>query len=258
MKKFVIGDILTNNKLAPNVFSLEIFTGDIAKEISPGQFCSVYLDSEKYTLPRPISISETDKIKNTITLVFLVVGDGTKILSLLKVNDKIKLLLPLGNGYEIDKDKKRVALVGGGIGIPPLVELYKTLKETKNDIEVDVYLGFKDETFLTDKFDTKDLYISTDTGKFGFKGNVIELLKDTNKTYDIIYSCGPSIMLKSLKTFSKKNKIECFLSLEERMACSFGVCVGCVVKIKSGDGFTYKKVCTDGPVFNSLEVEFDD
>ena len=143
-------------------------------------------------------------------------------------------------------------LVGGGIGVPPLLETAKRL-DCKSKIAV---LGFRSNPFLVNEFARvcDRVYVTTDDGSEGFKGNVVQLMEKENLTADMIYSCGPKIMLKFLSEYAMKNNIPCQVSMEERMACGIGACVGCVVEIKEGDGTTYKKVCKDGPVFDCKEV----
>ncbi|MFV0503496.1 MAG: dihydroorotate dehydrogenase electron transfer subunit [Lachnospirales bacterium] len=245
MKRLEKGEIISKNKLTEDVYSLEIALN--AEDVKAGQFCSIYVNSPKHILPRPISISEATA--NAIVVVFQVLGEGTKILSQCKVGDVLNILIPLGNGYTIE-NKVKVALVGGGIGVPPLVQLEKEILKSIKNVEIDTYIGFRSTPFLDNKF--TNVNISTDDGSVGFKGNVLELLKSSGKTYDIIYACGPHILLKNLAKYANENNISCQISMEERMACSIGACVGCVVSING----EYKKVCVDGPVFNSTEVDF--
>ncbi len=257
-KTLVNAKILNNENLAPSIYRLTLSVGDIAKDILPMQFCSLYVGKGEMILPRPISIFNVDKQNNTIQLVFFTFGNGTKTLSKLSVDDTVDVLLPLGNGFNNYKDIKRVALVGGGIGIPPLYYLAKELKNYNENIEIDIYLGYRNEPFLLDSFNDFNTFISSDNDKTYFNGNVVELMKKESKSYDKVVSCGPTIMLKSLSKYCDEINTDLFISLEERMACSIGACVGCVVKIETEDGIKNKKVCVDGPVFNSKVVKFDE
>ena len=135
--------------------------------------------------------------------------------------------------------------------MPPLIETCKQLKGKKI-----VVLGFRSGSFLVEEFEKlgAKVYVATDDGSVGFKGNVVDLLRAEGIKGDMIYSCGPKIMLKFLSMYAEENNIPCQVSMEERMACGIGACVGCVVQIKDGEGWAYKKVCKDGPVFDSREV----
>lgn len=255
-KTLVKGKILENKCIYENVYKQKIFVGEIAKDILPMQFCSIYVGKGEMILPRPISIFDVDKENNTIEIIFHVFGKGTSCLSSLNINEKVDILLPLGNGITSTENMNNVALVGGGIGIPPLHYLAKFIKEKNPNINIDIYLGYKYEPFLNEYFKDFNLYVASDNSNNVFKGNVIELMKKQDNTYDTIISCGPTPMLKSLSVYANEINTNCLISLEERMACSIGACVGCVVKIKTDDGIKNKKVCVDGPVFNSKVVVF--
>ncbi len=257
MKEFKKCKVVDITHLTSTVFTLVTYVGDIVSECKAGQFCSIYIGNNKNILPRPISISEIDKDKKTITFRVAIVGEGTNILSSLKVDDEIDILLPIGNGYEIVEDKKEALLVGGGIGIPPMIELYNQLKSLNNNCDIKVVLGFRDKnTFLVDKFDGK-AEICTDDGSVGFNGNVVAYIEEKGYKPDVIYTCGPTPMLRALTEYSKKINCDIQVSMEERMACTIGACLGCVVKLKNSEDFTYKKACVDGPVFNGKEVIYE-
>lgn len=251
MKTQEIAKVISNNKIAEGIYDLVISSPVIAKNAKAGQFVEVYPDNGVNLLPRPISICEIEG--DTLRLVFQVVGAGTSLFAKLKAGDEIRVLGSCGNGYTLTEGK--AVLVGGGIGVPPLLETVKRLKGEKI-----VVLGFRSGSFLVDEFKKygAKVYIATDDGSVGFKGNVVQLLEAENITGDVIYSCGPKIMLKFLAEYAKKQNIACQVSMEERMACGIGACVGCVIKIKTTEGWTYKKVCKDGPVFNSEEVVWNE
>lgn len=254
MKKYIEGIVISKKIINDSLFELKINVGDIIKECKAGQFASLYVNDKSKILPRPISISEIDFKNQVLTFVIQKVGEGTENLSTLKKDDKVSLLLPLGNGYNFDETSGLVYLIGGGVGIPPLVETYQILKN--KGLEVKVILGFRSETFLTEKFDSNDLYICTDDGSCGFKGNVVEQLKQLNKPNEI-FTCGPKPMLKGIVDYALESGIKTQVSMEERMACSVGVCLGCVVKINVDDNIVTKKVCVDGPVFRGEEIVFE-
>lgn len=242
--------IVSQEKLAGDVYSLWIDTKDIALNARPGQFISIYSGDGSRLLPRPISICETDGTR--LRMVYRTVGKGTNEFSTYNSGDRLNIVGPLGNGYTLGN--KKAILFGGGIGIPPMLELAKQLKCEKS-----IVLGYRDELFLNDEF-TKygDVYIATEDGSAGTKGNVLDAVKANNITADIIYACGPKPMLRAIKTFAEENGIEAYISLEEKMACGIGACLACVCKTRDVDhhsNVNNARICKDGPVFNAKEVE---
>ncbi|WFA08166.1 dihydroorotate dehydrogenase electron transfer subunit [Tissierella sp. Yu-01] len=247
--------ILENSEINPNIFRMIVSSNRMESEAIPGQFVNLYCKEGSRLLPRPISICDIDKTNNTLTLVYGVVGKGTKEFSNLKPGEYIDILGPLGNGYIIDKDIDKHILVGGGIGIPPLIELAKNLNGEKY-----VYLGFRSDIYLVSEFERigAKVYIATDDGSYGTKGTVVDLLMKTNVDGGMVYSCGPKPMLKAVSDWAKEKGIKAQLSMEERMGCGIGTCVGCVCKIKKEDSWEYKRVCKDGPVFWSEEIVWNE
>jgi dihydroorotate dehydrogenase electron transfer subunit len=250
MKKRV--EIIENLKLADGVYSMWLATDDIAKTAKPGQFVSLYLDDTSALLPRPISICEIDPKKGRIRLVYRVVGKGTEAFSHLQGNDCVEVMGPLGNGFT--PEGSTAILIGGGIGIPPMLELAKQLNCKRQ-----IVLGYRDSTFLEKEFEAYgEVYLSTEDGSQGTKGNVLDAIKENGLKADIIFACGPTPMLRGIKAYAKDMGIKAQLSLEERMACGIGACLGCVCKSKDKDhhsNVNNKRVCKDGPVFYAEEVE---
>ena len=250
--------ILSQEKIAQDIYSMWIRT-EAAESAVPGQFISMYTRDESKLLPRPISICEINKTEGSLRVVYRVTGEhtGTEQFSRMKAGDVIPVIGPLGNGFPYEKaEGKRAFLMGGGIGVPPILELAKQMKCEKKQIIV----GYRDrETFLKDEFGQNgEVYISTEDGSAGTKGNVMDAIRENALGADIIYACGPTPMLRAIKTYAEENGIECYLSLEERMACGIGACLACVCKSKEKDHHTNvynKRVCKDGPVFLSTEVE---
>lgn len=239
-------------KEAEDIFSIWLLDKDITAQASPGQFVSLYCKDGSKLLPRPISICEIDKENNTLRLVFRVVGKGTLEFSKLRVGDSIEVMGPAGNGFILEGSK--AILIGGGIGIPPMLQLAKELKT-----QTSVVLGYRDELFLNKEFEAfGQVYISTEDGSVGTKGNVIDAIREHKLEADIIYACGPTPMLKGVKAYAKEMGIKAQLSLEERMACGVGACFGCVCQSTEVDHHSNvknKRVCKDGPVFYAEEVE---
>ena len=178
---------------------------------------------------------------------------GTKEFSKLKAGDDIKVLGPLGNSFPTDS--KSSILIGGGIGIPPMLELAKNLEGEKI-----IVLGFRDrDTFLADELKQYGkVFIASEDGSTGTKGNVLDAIRENNIKADRILACGPTPMLRAIKKYASENNIECFLSLEEKMACGIGACLACTCnssEVDSHSNVKNKRVCTEGPVFNASEVE---
>ena len=249
--------VVSQEQLAEHIFSMWIET-KASQEAKPGQFISMYTNDGTKLLPRPISICEIDKEQGRLRVVYRVTGDktGTKEFSQLKVGDVIPVIGPLGNGFPLEKAKgKKAFLMGGGIGVPPILELAKQL-----ECEKQIVVGYRDtHTFLREQFEKNGtLYISTEDGSVGTKGNVMNAIAENCLEADIIYACGPTPMLRAIKKYAEENNIECYISLEERMACGIGACLACTCKSKEKDHHTNvhnKRICKDGPVFLSTEVE---
>ncbi len=246
--------VVEQKEIASGIYSLWIQTEQIAKEAKPGQFLSLYSRDESRMLPRPISICEIDRESGKLRMVYRIAGKGTEEFSHLATGDRIEVLGPLGNGFPLDTGAKKAFLMGGGIGIPPMVQLAKEL-----DMEVQVIAGYRDEQFLADELAANgSLYIATEDGSAGTKGNVMDSVREHALTADIIYACGPKPMLRAIKAYAEEQGIPCWISMEERMACGIGACLACVCQSKEVDGHTHvhnKRVCKDGPVFLSTEVE---
>lgn len=242
-------------KISEDIFSIWLKDDEIVTMAQPGQFVSLYSKDGSKLLPRPISICEIDKENSTLRLVFRVVGFGTNEFSHLKIGDTIEVMGPLGNGFPITGDK--VILIGGGIGIPPMLELSKSLKKSGKDVTV--VLGYRDVLFLQDEFAPyAKVYVSTEDGSAGTKGNVIDAIKEKQLTCDTIFACGPTPMLRGIKSYALEQDIIAYLSLEEKMACGIGACLACVCQSKEVDHHTNvnnKRICKDGPVFEAREVE---
>lgn len=253
LKTKVKAVVLSSEQLASDVYSLVLKSQGMAQEAKPGQFVSIYSNDGSRLLPRPISICEVDKEADTLRLVYRVVGAGTDEFSKLKEGDTVDAIGTLGNGFPLLK--KKAFLIGGGIGIPPMVELAKQL-----DCEKQIVVGYRDELFLVEDLEKHGtIYIASEDGKHGTKGNVIDAIRENNLDAEVIYACGPMPMLKALKQYASENQIECYVSLEERMACGIGACLACVTKSMQVDHHTYvknKRICKDGPVFRAEEVDF--
>ena len=249
--------VISQEQLADGIFSMWLRT-EASQTADPGQFISMYTNDGTKLLPRPISICEIDKEEGALRVVYRVTGEntGTKQFSEAKAGDVIPVIGPLGNGFPLEKaEGKKAFLMGGGIGVPPILELSKQL-----NCEKQIVMGYRDaNTFLKEQFDANgSVYISTEDGSVGTKGNVMDAIRENGLSADIIYACGPTPMLRAIKNYAEENGIECYISLEEKMACGIGACLACVCKSKEKDHHTNvnnKRICKDGPVFLSTEVE---
>lgn len=257
-KKKETAVVVSQEQIAAGIFSMWLRT-EASATAKPGQFISMYTNDGSKLLPRPISICEIDKENGQLRVVYRVTGEntGTEQFSKLTAGETVPVIGPLGNGFPLEKaEGKKAFLMGGGIGVPPILELSKQLK----NCEKQIIMGYRDEhTFLKEQFEENGtVYISTEDGSVGTKGNVMNAIAENNLDADIIYACGPTPMLRAIKNFAEENGIECYISLEERMACGIGACLACVCKSKEKDHHTNvnnKRICKDGPVFLSTEVE---
>ena len=269
-----IAVVVDQSSLGNGIYDLTLKTDKIAKAARAGQFVSVYSNDKSKLLPRPISLCGINRDEDTIRLVYRVTGEGTgtEEFSKLVMGDKVRLLGPLGNGFTVQPGKKAF-LIGGGIGVPPMLQLAKDINAgivqtqggEKNPgqsarVDMNIVMGYRDEnTFLLDEFKEQAAsFVATEDGSVGTKGNVIDAIKENALEADVIYACGPMPMLRALKAYSTEHDMDCFVSMEERMACGIGACLACVCKTKDKDAHSNvnnKRICKEGPVFDAKEVE---
>lgn len=252
-KRREIGVILRKKEIADEIFDIWIQTEEIAGFSRAGQFVMLYCNDGSRLLPRPISICEINPEEKSLRLVYRIAGKGTKEFSKMKEGMELAVLGSLGNGFP--KKEASALVIGGGIGIPPMLELSRQLNCRKQ-----IILGFRDQLFLEKEFEPYgDVFFATEDGSAGTKGNVLDAISEHGLKADIIYACGPLPMLRALKAYAKEHHMECYVSLEERMACGIGACLGCVCKSKETDRHTNvknKRICKEGPVFEAQEVDF--
>jgi dihydroorotate dehydrogenase electron transfer subunit len=263
MKVNCKSEILKIEKLKEDLYKFSLKAEEIAESAKAGQFIEIrVVDAIEPLLRRPISIYNIDKENGIIEFIFQVKGKGTKLLAERKVGEKLDIVGPLGYGTFSVGEYKNVAIIGGGIGMFPLYELAKELKNSTNT-NVHTYMGFRNKDLITLEEEFKqvsdELTITTDDGSYGISGFAInELKKDCEKeTPDKIFACGPLPMLKAVQAFAIEKNIPCEISLEQKMACGIGVCLGCAVKTANSpsDAPEYWHVCKAGPVFNAKDVE---
>lgn len=245
--------IIRQEEVSEGIYSMWINT-PYASDAKAGQFVNLFCDDESRLMPRPISICEIDRERSSLRLVYRVSGEGTREFSRYTSGHEIDMIGPLGNGFPIDIPEKDVMIIGGGIGIPPMLQLAKEFPKSCK-----IVLGYQNFPFLMKEFEKtgSKVYVATESGKYGFKGNVIGAIMQNYLTAGVIYACGPAGMLRAVKKFAEVRKVPCYVSMEERMACGVGACLGCTVDtIDVNDHLNVKKarVCKDGPVFNAAEV----
>lgn len=247
--------ITEQKKIATDIYSMWLKTEAIAGEAVPGQFVSLYSRDESRMLPRPISICQVDKERESIRLVYRIAGKGTREFSVYGPGDSLEIIGPLGNGFPLDKGYQKVFLIGGGIGIPPMVELARQLPGEKQLI-----VGYRNqELFLKEELEENGkLFIATEDGSAGTRGNVLDAIRENGLKAEAVFVCGPTPMLRALKAYALEEGMDCYLSLEERMACGVGACLACVCHSMDVDAHTHvknKRICKDGPVFAAEEIE---
>lgn len=248
--------VIEQKMIADGICSMWLDAKEVAVQAKPGQFISVYSNDKSRVLPRPISICEIDREKGTLRIVYRVVGKGTEEFSKAEAGDSFEILGPLGNGFPIEEAKgKKVLMIGGGIGVPPMLQ---TAKEIEG--EAIIVSGYRNQDlFLKEELESAGtLFITTEDGSVGTKGNVVDAIRENQIEADMIFACGPKPMLRALKKYALEKGIPCWISMEEKMACGVGACLACVCQSKDVDSHSHvhnKRICKDGPVFLSTEVE---
>ncbi len=295
-------NVIKQEMIAHDIHSLWIQAEEIAAQARAGQFLSVYTKDASKLLPRPISICEIDREAGALRLVYRIAGGGTREFAGYRAGGTVTVLGPLGNGFPEIAADRHAFLIGGGIGIPPMLELAKELSCEKTAV-----LGYRDaQLFLKEEFESyAKVVVATEDGSVGAKGNVLDAIReqglldgcaqgqfsaadsietsrllsgtagasksaedtfetnqksagDPQSAAPVILACGPTPMLRTLKAFAAEHRIECWLSLEERMACGVGACLACVCQTGQVDAHSNvhnKRICKDGPVFEAGEVE---
>jgi len=262
--------ILSGKEVVPNIYLMRLKAPEITQDALSGQFIHIKCSKDNYPLlRRPFSIHRIDKEKGEIFILLQVVGEGTKLLAQRVVGDDLDIMGPIGNGFNIYPESRKIMIVGGGIGVAPLLALCEESIRQGKEVRVlisalkkELVIGEESFRNLGAKVD-----VATDDGSYKHKGLVTDLLEGSIREgwlANQIFACGPKSMLKKIVEISLDAHIDCQVSLEERMACGIGACLGCVCKIKTKDKkedkvkYEFKKVCEDGPIFGGSEVVWDD
>jgi dihydroorotate dehydrogenase electron transfer subunit len=250
--------VLSQKELAPAVYDMWLST-ELAGQARAGQFVGVYPKDKSTLLPRPISICEVNQERNAIRLVYRIAGQGTAEFAACRPGEELMLLGVLGNGFPVQEAAgKKAVLLGGGIGIPPMVELAKELKQA--GALVTIVAGYRDDKLFLKEDLAKygEVSIATEDGSVGTKGNVLTVMEEKQIEADVLMACGPMPMLRAIRKYAAEYGCKAYISLEERMACGVGACLGCVCRTVHKDPHSHvnnARICTDGPVFDAEEVE---
>lgn len=253
-------ELIKKEKLIDGIYKFSVKAPEIANIAKAGQFLEIKVsETGEPFLRRPISIFNIDKESGIVEFIFQVKGRGTELLQQKEIGTMIDIMGPLGFGTFNIQEYKSVAIIGGGIGIYPLYEL---TKELKGKASLNVYLGFRDKSLVTcekefEAIGLNKLVVTTDDGSYKEKGFAIDFMKKDIEEHkvDMIFACGPLPMLRAIREYAIKENIPCQISLEERMGCGIGACLGCAVKVISGAEPRYGHVCKEGPVFEAKNVE---
>ena len=252
MKKIIEAKVVKQVEIGPQVYKTEVYVPELASITLPGQFAQLKVKgAQQPLLRRPISVADVDGDAKTLTFIYKVLGEGTQALSLVQVGEYLDIVGPLGNGFNLTA--KKPLLVGGGLGIAPLIYLSRVFC----GLNTEVLLAGRSaqELFWQDLFTAtcKQIHITTDDGSLGVQGNALALLPEllASGKYDAVYTCGPVKMMQGVAKLAIEQGIPCQVSLEKYMACGIGACLSCSCATKSGKRV---KVCTDGPVFPAEEV----
>ena len=250
-------EILRQTLLAEGIYQMDIKAPEIAQRIRPGQFVNLYSKDASRLLPRPISVHNV--YGDELSLIYAVVGKGTEEFSRYNAGEKLRIVGPLGNGFPLEaaENADEVLLVGGGLGIPPMLFTAKQLQEELASVLVTTILGFRSMPWISDAFvPYSRVLCASDDGACGFQGTVVDRIKDYLSSAPaakrILFACGPIPMMKALQAHQEDWNMEMWFSLEERMGCGYGACYGCPARTVQG----LKRVCKDGPVFRGKDVIF--
>lgn len=253
--------VISNNQVSTNLFEMELKAPQTVPLCNPGQFIHIRVSSQHDPLlRRPLSLYDVDSQTDTITLLYKVVGKGTDILARTAVGEYLDIMGPLGRAFDYPQAGQTAVLVGGGVGIAPLLFLARKLSEQGYGTKVLYGTQSSQDLVALDRFRQlgAEVWTATLDGKTGYRGLVTDLLKEqlsSGQGIDYLYTCGPEPMMAQVAVYAREHGLKGQVSLEENMACGVGACLGCARKLKSSDG-SYAKVCKDGPVFDLHEIDF--
>jgi dihydroorotate dehydrogenase electron transfer subunit len=254
--------ILENNALAPGYYRMRLLAPEIAATARPGQFIQIRVAEATNTdplLPRPISLYRIDQAQGAIEIIYKTVGRGTALLAADRAGQTLEILGPLGNGFTVPENAATIALVGGGVGMPPLFGLSESLHRSRSQLTIHLFYGGRSRSDLLELERWHELgvtiYTATEDGSCGAAGLVTQIFTERLQqvAYQYLAACGPKPMLRAVQQLALEYRLPGELSLEAHMACGVGACLGCTCHTAQG----YRRVCVDGPVFNLSEVKLD-
>lgn len=248
--KDYIATIVKNEKIAENIHAVTFQTEEPVA-VRAGQFGNILVGGT-HLLRRPIAVCKAEG--NQVTFCYQIKGEGTQKLKTLGAGTRVNVLMPLGNGFFVEETEKKVALVGGGVGVFPLISV---LREYGGRKEIAAFIGYRNKNAVcgVEEFEKADKFVGvTDDGSYGEKMNAVQAFATALKQGyrpDVVLACGPTPMLHALKGLAEEENLPCYVSLEERMGCGIGACLVCVCDLTNGKK---ARVCKDGPVFNAKDV----
>ncbi|MDD7408535.1 MAG: dihydroorotate dehydrogenase electron transfer subunit [Anaerovoracaceae bacterium] len=275
-KKILEAEVLSNEEISPGIFRMSMYVPEAAAEAAAGQFVNIYPADKSLILPRPFGICDANSSEGTVDIVYQVVGQGTEEMSQAERGTLYRIAGPLGNGFDLSvfddsvsgagASGRSAVIIGGGVGCSPLLFLAKTLR--KMGVNATAVLGFRKDKFLVEDFrdaDCRVLVTTDEPDESSFLGTVVDCMRVTELEGDEYFACGPGPMLKAVGRYIKDRSDDSHLqvSMEERMGCGYGVCMGCSIDVKEPDENgniikTHRRVCCDGPVFRGSEVIWHD
>lgn len=249
--KDYIATIVSNEQIADNVYAVTFDLGETAK-VRCGQFGNISVGGT-HLLRRPIAICKAEE--NLVTFCYQIKGEGTQLLKTMGAGTRLNVLMPLGNGFYVEENETKVALVGGGVGVFPLISV---LREYGDKKEISAYIGYRNKGAVcgVEEFEKAHKFVGvTDDGSYGARMNAVQAFQadlEKGNRPDVVLACGPTPMLRALIALVERENLPCYVSLEERMGCGIGACLVCVCDMTNGKK---ARVCKDGPVFNSKDVQ---
>ena len=245
-------ELVAQEEIAPRIYSM-ILKGEMVAQMLPGQFLHIRVPDGSKLLRRPISISEIDPETQTCRLIYRIEGGGTAIFSQLPIGSKLSVMGPQGNGFDLTNlgQGQKALIIGGGIGVPPLVQVAKQLHEQGVEVEVVVGFATKEAVILEEELSqVAHVTVTTDDGSYGTKGYVSTIVDQMDQEFDAIYSCG-HLECSNMSIPNSMIIPAAYISMESRMACGMGACYACVVHLENASQAANKRVCEDGPVFET-------
>ncbi len=260
MKTIYNAEVFENKEIAPGIMKMTLMSEELSEAAQPGQFINIYPDPDRLILPRPFGINDADPDSRTVSIIYEIVGEGTTEMADLSSGSVLRTAGPLGNGFDLsvfEKPGSTALLAGGGVGTSVLLFAARRLAEM--NVDTTAVLGFREHPFGAEEFEKLGcrVFRTADMPAEGlFKGNVCDCINANKLSADHYLACGPEPMLKALVSLTdadgSSDRLQ--ISMDGRMGCGYGVCLGCSISLQTSEGTVRKRVCADGPVFRGNEV----